>query len=118
MSRVTIIGAGPAGSLLSIYLARRGFEVEVFESRGDMRNEGVAAGRSINLALAARGIRALERAGMMERVRPLLIPMRGRMIHDRSGTASFQPYGQRADESILNPEYLIEPRYRYFRAAP
>jgi len=59
-------------------------------------------GRSINLALAARGIRALEHAGVMEKVRPLLIPMRGRIIHDRSGTTTLLPYGQRADEVIYS----------------
>jgi len=59
-------------------------------------------GRSINLALAARGIRALEHAGVMEKVRPLLIPMRGRMIHDRSGATTLQPYGQREDEVIYS----------------
>jgi kynurenine 3-monooxygenase len=59
-------------------------------------------GRSINLALAARGIRALEHAGVMEKVRPLLIPMRGRMIHERSGATALQPYGQREDEVIYS----------------
>jgi kynurenine 3-monooxygenase len=59
-------------------------------------------GRSINLALAARGIRALEHAGVMEKIRPLLIPMRGRMIHDRSGATALQPYGQREEEVIYS----------------
>jgi kynurenine 3-monooxygenase len=59
-------------------------------------------GRSINLALAARGIRALEHAGVMDKVRPLLIPMRGRMIHERSGATALQPYGQREDEVIYS----------------
>jgi kynurenine 3-monooxygenase len=59
-------------------------------------------GRSINLALAARGIRALERAGVMDRVSPLLIPMRGRMVHDLTGTTTFHPYGQREDEVVYS----------------
>ena len=63
MSNVVIIGAGLAGSLLAIYLARRGFRVDIFEARGDMRLEEVAAGRSINLALSDRGIAALREVG-------------------------------------------------------
>src|SRR4051812_37759304 len=59
MPRVAIIGAGLAGSLLAIYLAERGLEVDVYEARGDMRQEDVAGGRSINLALSDRGIAAL-----------------------------------------------------------
>ena len=66
MSRVTIIGAGLAGSLLAIYLAKRGIETEVYEARGDMRRESVAAGRTINLALSDRGIAALRAVGMDE----------------------------------------------------
>ncbi|TAG87328.1 MAG: kynurenine 3-monooxygenase, partial [Bacteroidetes bacterium] len=47
-NKITIIGAGLAGSLLSIILAKRGFEVEIFEKRKDMRTQKVEAGRSIN----------------------------------------------------------------------
>lgn len=91
-----------AGALLAVTLARRGFPVRLFERRPDPRRAKAEHGRSINLALAARGIQALERAGIMEGVRPLLIPMRGRMVHDKSGTTSLHPYGQRDEEVIYS----------------
>ncbi len=97
---VNIIGAGLAGALLAVLLARRGLGVTLYERRPDPRQTQPERGRSINLALAARGIRALERAGVMERVRPLMIAMRGRMVHERSGTSALQPYGQREHEVI------------------
>lgn len=99
---VNIVGAGLAGALLAVLLARRGFAVEVHERRPDPRLAASERGRSINLALAARGIAALDRAGMMERIRPLLIPMRGRMVHSLSGETQLQPYGQRQDEVIYS----------------
>ena len=99
-TRVTIVGAGPAGSLLGILLARRGLPITVFERRADMRREAMSAGRSINLALADRGIHALEHAGVLEAVRPLMIPMRGRMIHDEAGGTTLQRYGQNDSEVI------------------
>jgi kynurenine 3-monooxygenase len=97
---VNIVGAGLAGSLLALLLARRGLSVTLHERRPDPRQTRPERGRSINLALAARGMRALERAGVMERVRPLLIPMRGRMVHELSGQTALQPYGQREHEVI------------------
>jgi len=97
---INIVGAGLAGALLALLMARRGLAVALYERRPDPRQSSPERGRSINLALAARGIRALERAAVMERVRPLLIPMRGRMVHERSGHSALQPYGQRADEVI------------------
>jgi kynurenine 3-monooxygenase len=99
---VNIVGAGLAGALLAVLLARRGFAVDAYDRRPDPRLADSERGRSINLALAARGIAALERAGMMERIRPLLIPMRGRMIHSLSGETQLQPYGQRSDELIYS----------------
>ncbi len=97
---VNIVGAGLAGSLLALLLARRGLSVTLHERRPDPRQAQPERGRSINLALAARGMRALERAGVMERVRPLLIPMRGRLVHGSSGQTALQPYGQREHEVI------------------
>jgi len=116
---VTVIGAGLAGPLLAVLLARRGFEVTVYERRGDPRVSTAEAGRSINLALAARGIRALEHAGVMDRVRPLMIAMRGRMVHETERSAKLQPYGQRPDEVIYSVaraalnRLLIEEAARY-----
>lgn len=97
---VAIIGAGLCGALLAILLARRGLRVTLYERGADPR-EGMPAGRrSINLALAARGIRALEHAGLLDEVRPLLIPMRGRSVHEVDGRTELLPYGQREHERI------------------
>lgn len=99
---VTIVGAGLCGSLLAIVLARRGFDVHVFERSADPRKTTPTGGRSINLALSARGIRALEYAGVFAAVEPLLMPMRGRLIHRNDGTTGMQPYGQRKNERIFS----------------
>ncbi len=99
---IDIAGAGLCGSLLAILLARRGLDVRIFERRPDPRRTATAAGRSINLALSARGIRALRGAGVFERVEPLLLPMRGRLLHAEDGTTEFLPYGQRQDEQIYS----------------
>jgi kynurenine 3-monooxygenase len=97
---ITLIGAGLAGSLLATFLARRGFEVMVYERQPDMRQHDIPAGRSINLALAQRGIRPLMEAGVFEQVSKLLIPMRGRMLHDRQGRTTLTPYGRKPTEVI------------------
>lgn len=99
---VNIVGAGLAGSLLAILLARRGLRVTVYERRPDPRVAQPDDGRSINLALAARGIRGLERAEVLDRVTPLTIPMRGRMVHEHDGSAALQRYGVRAEEVIYS----------------
>jgi kynurenine 3-monooxygenase len=100
---INIVGAGLAGALLGVMLMRHGCgAIRLWDRRPDPRRARTERGRSINLALAARGIRALERAGVMDRIRPLLIPMRGRMIHERSGAPDLQPYGQREDEVIYS----------------
>ena len=99
-NRITIIGAGLAGSLLSIYLARRGFNVTVFEARADMRLQTVDAGRSINLALSDRGIAALREVGMDEYMLAEAVPMYGRMIHSVSGEKKLLPYSGRQGEYI------------------
>lgn len=98
--RVIIIGAGLAGSLLAIFLAKRGIQVDVFEARGDMRKEQVAAGRSINLALSDRGIAALRQVGMDEFMLAEAMPMRGRMIHSVDGSTKLLPYSGRKGEYI------------------
>jgi kynurenine 3-monooxygenase len=99
---LSVVGAGLAGSLLSLFLARRGFPITLYDRRPDPRTAQSRGGRSINLALAARGIRALERAGAMEAIRPLLISMRGRLLHDRSGNLELQPYGRTEQEVIYS----------------
>jgi kynurenine 3-monooxygenase len=76
--------------------------VRLYERQDDMRRVDLDAGRSINLALADRGIRALELAGVMDQVRPELIAMPGRMLHDLKGALTFVPYGQGSHEVIYS----------------
>ena len=97
---VTIVGAGPVGSLLALLLARRGRSVRLLERRADPRTHTPDAGRSINLALAARGLSALQAAGLLTPVMQQLVPMRGRLVHDERGGCSFLPYGSKPDEVI------------------
>ncbi len=101
---ITLVGAGLAGSLLAIFLARRGYRVTLLERRLDPRkpSTAAAAGRSINLALANRGITALEEVGVMESVRSALIPMAGRMLHDEEGRLRLIPYGNKPHEVIYS----------------
>jgi kynurenine 3-monooxygenase len=99
---ITIIGAGPVGSLTAIYLAQRGYQISLFEKRPDMRSSDISAGRSINLALANRGIHPLKEVGIMDKVDQMLIPMNGRMVHDLAGNTNFQAYGQREHEVIYS----------------
>lgn len=98
--KVIIIGAGLSGSLMAIYLAKRGIEVEIYEARGDMRKETMSAGRSINLALSNRGIAALKEVGLDEYMLSEAVPMNGRMIHDPKGNQKLLPYSGRTGEFI------------------
>jgi len=99
---VTIIGAGLAGTLMALLLAKRDVPVLLLERRADPRIDTTSAGRSINLALADRGIAALKAAGAFDAVEPLLIAMPGRRIHDLTGATQFIPYGQDERESIYS----------------
>jgi len=92
--KITIVGAGLVGSLIAIYLAKRGYAVTVFESRYDMRTHMFGGGRSINLALSTRGIRALEEVGLAKHMKEHAMPMNGRMMHNIQGDLTFQPYGE------------------------
>ena len=98
--KITLVGAGLNGPLLAILLRQRGFEVELFERRPDMRRVRLSAGRSINLALSTRGIHSLQQAGLWERMRNIIIPMKGRMMHSIDGKLTFQPYGKNEAEVI------------------
>ncbi len=97
---VVIVGAGLAGCLLAVYLARAGWTVDVRERRGDPRARGHAAGRSINLAISARGLKALRRAGLEETIMRNAIRMPGRMIHTRAGTQEFHKYSRDPSHAI------------------
>ncbi len=91
---ITIIGGGLVGSLLAIYLGDRGHRVTVYEERPDMRRYYISAGKSINMACSTRGWQALDKVGVGEFVRQAALPMNGRMIHDRDGALTYQPYGK------------------------
>ncbi|HMZ46157.1 MAG TPA: NAD(P)/FAD-dependent oxidoreductase [Chitinophagaceae bacterium] len=91
---ITIAGAGLVGSLLGIYLAKRGYSVSIYERRSDMRKESLSAGRSINLALSDRGLLALKKVGLEDEIKKISIPMHGRYIHNADGSTAFQPYGK------------------------
>ena len=92
MAKFILIGSGLAGGLLAAYLGRRGHELDLYERRADPREGNIIGGRSINLAISTRGIHALEQIGIAEEALRYAIPMRGRMIHDRSGALHFTPY--------------------------
>lgn len=100
MKSITLVGGGLAGSLAAVYLAKRGYEVNIYERRPDMRNVEIPAGRSINLALSTRGIDALKRVGLDQVVLDQAIPMAGRMMHDEKGNLAYQPYGK--DGQVIN----------------
>jgi len=99
---INIIGAGQCGTLIAIMLARHGYDVEVYERFKDPRIEDAEAGRSINLALAARGLNALQQIGIEDLVEPLMVPMRGRMVHKEDSSSEFLPYSQRSGEEIYS----------------
>ena len=104
---VAIVGAGLAGCLLATLLGRRGVPATVYERRPDPRIGGAERGRSINLAVSARGLDALDRVGLGEQALRRALPMHGRMVHPVEGRQSFRPYsadGQRAINSISRAE--------------
>jgi kynurenine 3-monooxygenase len=91
-AKFVLVGSGLAGGLLAAYLGRRAYDVDLYERRADPRQGNIVGGRSINLAISTRGIHALERIGIADEALRHAIPMRGRMIHDKSGTLHFAPY--------------------------
>ncbi|MGI9596280.1 MAG: FAD-dependent oxidoreductase [Acidimicrobiales bacterium] len=97
---IVVVGGGQAGSLMTLYLARQGHQVHVLESRPDLRRVDIDAGKSINLALATRGIVPLKEVGVYERVEPILVPMAGRMVHETDGDSGLQRYGLSDDDVI------------------
>lgn len=100
--RISIVGAGLAGTLLAIKLARRGFRVDLFERFADQRRQPIPAGRSINLALAERGRYPLDQVGLLDTVDTFTVPMRGRLLHDPDGKQVLQPYGKDDSEVIYS----------------
>ena len=100
MAKFVLIGSGLAGGLLAAFLGRRGYEVDLYERRGDPREGNLVGGRSINLALSTRGIHALQQLGIADEVLKHAIPMPGRMIHDKSGNLHFSPYDRDPNKHI------------------
>src|SRR5277367_2770907 len=100
-AKITLIGAGLNGPLLALGLVKRGFQVEIYERRADMRQVRMSAGRSINLALSTRGIHALTQAGLWNGMQKIIIPMKGRVMHSASSDLTFQPYG-RGESEVIN----------------
>ena len=97
---IHIVGGGLVGPLAAIFLAKRGYKVELYERRGDMRKEKVEAGRSINLVVTPRGLVALDRVGLKEQALEIAIPLEGRMLHDKKGDLTHVPYGHKPGEVI------------------
>lgn len=116
--RIIILGAGLVGSLLGVLLRGRGYEVDIYERRPDMRRESISAGRSINMAMSTRGWKALELAGLREPLESITIPMYGRQLHQSDGSLDFQAYGK-GGEAIysisrgeLNKQLMTEAEKR------
>lgn len=113
---ITLIGSGLAGPLLAIELKKRGFPVQLFERRPDMRRVAISAGRSINLALSTRGIHALRQAGIWDEMEKIIIPMKGRMMHSAASELTFQRYGK-DDSEVINSVSRAELNIALMNAA-
>ena len=100
---VTIVGAGLVGSLWSVYMAKAGYTVKIFERRPDMRQANISAGKSINLSLSDRGWKALDKVGVGDQIREIAIPMTGRIMHDLEGKLT----------TPLDTEYIACPSLPY-----
>ena len=98
--KVAVVGAGMSGCLAAVFLARRGYEVEVYESRGDIRHGFVGPSRSLNMTLSLRGLAVLAAADSLDWVMPLTVPVRGRMVHGEDGRVRFHPYGDRPEQVL------------------
>ncbi len=94
MKTATVVGAGLVGSLWAVYLSKAGYKVKIFEARSDLRKADISAGKSINLALSARGWHAFKTVGVEKEIEPIAIPMTGRIMHDLEGNLTYQPYGK------------------------
>ncbi|XP_058832631.1 kynurenine 3-monooxygenase [Topomyia yanbarensis] len=99
---VAVVGGGLVGSLLALHLGKKGHEVELYEFREDIRTAELVIGRSINLALSARGRKALAEVGLEDALLKHGIPMKGRMLHDLKGNRKFVPYDANTNQCIYS----------------
>jgi kynurenine 3-monooxygenase len=112
--KVCVVGAGLTGSLLTIILAKRGFEVDMYEKRPDIRKKLVSGNRTIAMSLSVRGIRGLERAGLSENIVKNTLPKHSRVVHKKNGSLFVQQYGKdgdtinTVDRTELNSQLLNE----------
>ena len=100
---IAIVGAGLVGSLLSIYLSKRGYSVSIFEGRSDMRKDRIQAGRSINLALSDRGRKALRQVGLEEKILSISVPVYKRLMHSKKNELTEQFYGKKGQAIFSVP---------------
>ena len=107
---VAVIGGGLVGCVQAIFLAKRGFKVELYESREDIRKSSTGQGRSINLTIADRGKAALSAIGCEEEVVDMCVRVYGRMIHSLSGKMTSQLYSVKGD-AILSIDRLKLNKY-------
>ena len=108
MKTATIVGAGLVGSLWAVYLSKAGFKVRIYEKRPDIRTADISAGKSINLALSARGWKAFETVGIADEIRKIAIPMYGRTMHDLEGNLTFAAVWQGRASHLL----CLQRRYQ------
>jgi len=112
--RIAVVGGGLVGSLLSVYLSRRGHDVHTFDRRPDIRKMKIVQGKSINLAMSERGWKGLEGAGIADKVKSMALPMTGRLMHAVNGTLTYQPYGNEGQaiysvsRGLLNQSLIAE----------
>jgi kynurenine 3-monooxygenase len=117
MKKIAIVGAGLVGSLQAILLAKKGYQVQVLENRPDLRKAKFIGGRSINLALSDRGWKALDLAGVSDKIRTFALPMYKRCMHDLKGNLTYQPYGldneaiYSVSRSLLNQTLMNEAEH-------
>lgn len=117
--KVIVVGAGMGGTLMAIFLARRGYQVEVYERRQDLRTVDDNSGRSFKMTLSPRGISVLKQAEVFDDILPLCVVLRGRMVHALDGSLAFHTYGKNDDEVLYSVTRnkvnatLIECAHRY-----
>lgn len=99
-TKIAVVGAGLCGTLMAVRLAQLGYNIDLYERRPDLRSVDISAGRSINLALSDRGLRALDMIGIKDMISQEIIPMHGRMIHPSNGESVLYPYSGRKGEYI------------------